>query len=119
MKSLDEARETLQISQDVIDFFVDGITRVGEPVAVVAYGSRARGEAREDSDYDILGLSTLEGNELKDYSLAADGELWGLDRDLDFLVLNVDEFRAGLRAGNRFACDVDRDGVILYGSFEA
>lgn len=119
MKSLDEARGTLQISQDVIDFFIDGLTRVGDPIAVVAYGSRARGEAREDSDYDILGLSALEGNELKDYSLAADGELWGLDRDLDFLVLNVDEFKTGVRAGNRFAREVNRDGVILYGSFEA
>lgn len=109
MKSLDEARGTLQISQDVIDFFIDGLTRVGDPIAVVAYGSRARGEAREDSDYDILGLSTLEGNELKDYSLAADGELWGLDRDLDFLVLNVDEFKTGVRAGNRFACEVNRE----------
>lgn len=62
-----------------------------------------------------LGIA-LEGCELKEYSLAADGELWGLARDLDFLVLNVDEFRAGLKAGNEFACDVDRDGVVLYGT---
>lgn len=119
MKSLDQARSTLQITQDIIDFFIDGITRAGEPVAIVTYGSLARGEGREDSDYDILGLSTLEGSELKEYSLAADGELWGLDRDLDFLVLNVEDFRAGLKAGNEFACNVNRDGVILYGSFEA
>lgn len=119
MRLLEEARDTLQMTQDVIDFFIDGTTRVGEPIAVVAYGSLARGEGREDSDYDVLGLSALEGRELKEYSLAADAELWGLDRDLDFLVLNIDEFRAGLKAGNKFACDVDRDGVILYGSFEA
>lgn len=118
MRLLDEARDTIQISQEDIDFVINGITRAGELVAIVVYGSLARGEGREDSDYDILGLSTLEGTELKEYSLAADGELWGLDRDLDFLVLNVDEFRAGLKAGNEFACSVNRDGVILYGSFE-
>lgn len=84
MRSLDEARSSLQITQDVIDFFIDGITRAGEPVAIVAYGSLARGEGREDSDYDILGLSTLEGTELKEYSLSADGELWGARSRLGF-----------------------------------
>ncbi len=114
MRSLDGARDTLQMTQEVIDFLIDGITRAGEPAAIAAYGSLARGKGREDSDHDILCLSALEGCKLKEYSLAADGELWGLNRDLDFLVLNVDEFRAGLKAGNEFACDVDRDGVILY-----
>lgn len=99
MRTLEEARDTLQISQKNIGFLVDGIRRAGEPIAIIAYGSLARGEGREDSDYDILGLSTLEGSELKEYSLAADGELWGLNRDLDFLVLNVEDFRAGLKAG--------------------
>lgn len=119
MRSLDEARDTLQMTQDVIDFLTDGITRAGKPVAIVAYGSLTRGEGREDSDYDILALSTLKGAALKEYSLAADGELWGLDCDLDFLVLNVEEFKVGLKAGKEFACNINRDGVILYGSFEA
>lgn len=118
MKPLDEARNSLQITQDVIDFFIDGITKIDKPVAIVAYGSLTRGEGHGDSDYDILCLSVLDKAELKEYSLAADGELWGLDRDLDFLVLNVEDFRAGLKAGNQFACNVNRDGVILYGSFE-
>ena len=115
MRTLEEARGTLQISQEDIDFLVDGIRRAGEPIAVIAYGSRARGEAGKNSDYDILGLSSLTGCPLKEYSLAADGELWGLDRDLDFLVLNVEDFRAGLKAGNEFACNVNHDGVLLYG----
>lgn len=116
MRSLDEARDIIQVSQENIDFVINGITRAGELVAIVAYGPLARGEEREDSDYDILGLSTLEGTELKEYSLAADGELWGLDCDLDFLVLNVEKFRAVLEAGNELACNVNRDGVILYGT---
>lgn len=75
MRTLEEARNTLQISQEDIGFIVEGILRAGEPIVIIAYGSRARGEADEYSDYDILCLSALEGCELKEYSLAADGEL--------------------------------------------
>lgn len=31
MRSLDGARDTLQMTQEVIDFLIDGITRAGEP----------------------------------------------------------------------------------------
>ena len=33
MRTLEEARDTLQISQEDIDFLVDGIRRAGEPAA--------------------------------------------------------------------------------------
>ena len=39
MRTLEEARDTLQISQEDIDFLVDGIRRAGEPIAIIAYGS--------------------------------------------------------------------------------
>ena len=40
MRTLEEARGTLQIPQEDIDFLVDGIRRACEPIAVIAYGSR-------------------------------------------------------------------------------
>ena len=115
MKTLDEARETLQISQEDIDFLVSHILDVTEPVAIVAYGSRARGEAREDSDYDILGLSELDGRELKDASIDAGVALRYFGRDLDFFIGNIDNYREGRANGMPFATSVERDGVVLYG----
>lgn len=115
MRTLDEARAALQMSQEDIDFIVSHILEVTYPVAIVAYGSRARGEAREDSDYDILALSDLDGKELKRASIKAGSNLWDFDYALDFLILNRGEFSEGLHRGNRFAAEVDRDGVVLYG----
>ena len=116
MRTLEEARGTLQISQEDIDFLVDGIRRAGEPIAIIAYGSRARGEAGKNSDYDILGLSELTRRELKEFSIAAHAQLFGFGKDLDFFIGNVDDFRAAVRHGRSFATEVDRDGVILYGT---
>lgn len=115
MRTLEEARDTLQISQEDIDFLIDGIRRAGEPVAVIAYGSRARGEAGKNSDYDILGLSELTGKELKEFSIAAHVQLRRFGRDLDFFIGNIDDFRAAVQHGRSFATEVDRDGVLLYG----
>lgn len=116
MRTLEEARDTLQISQEDIDFLVDGIRRAGEPIAIIAYGSRARGEAGKNSDYDILGLSELTGRELKEFSIAAHAQLFGFGNNLDFFIGNVDDFRAAVRYGRSFATEVARDGVNLYGT---
>lgn len=116
MRTLKEARDLLQISQEDIDFLVDGIRRAGEPVAIIAYGSRARGEAGKNSDYDILGLSELTGKELKEFSIAAHVQLYRFGKDLDFFIGNIDDFRAAFQHGRSFATEVARDGVILYGT---
>ena len=116
MRTLEEARDTLQISQEDIDFLVEGVRRAGEPLAIIAYGSRARGEAGKNSDYDILGLSELTGRELKEFSIAAHVQLYRFGKDLDFFIGNIDDFRAAVQHGRSFATEVDRDGVILYGT---
>lgn len=116
MRTLEEARDLLQISQEDIDFLVNGIRRAGEPIAIIAYGSRARGEAGKNSDYDILGLSELTGKELKEFSIAAHVQLRKFGKDLDFFIGNVDDFRAAVQNCRGFATEVDRDGVILYGA---
>lgn len=116
MRTLEEARDTLQISQEDIDFLISGIRRAGEPVAIIAYGSRVRGEAGKNSDYDILSLSELTGKEFKEFSIAAHVQLFRFGKDFDFFIGNVDDFRAAVQRGRSFATEVDRDGVILYGT---
>ena len=115
MRTLEEARDSLQISQEDIDFLVDGIRRAGEPIAIIAYGSRARGEAGKNSDYDILGLSELTGKELKEFSISAHVQLFKFGKDLDFFIGNIDDFMAGVEHKRSFATEVYKDGVLLYG----
>lgn len=54
MRALEETRASLQITPDVIDFLVNDIRRVDEPVAIIAYGSRAQGKGNVEQDGVLL-----------------------------------------------------------------
>ncbi len=53
---------------------------------VLLFGSQARGEARDDSDIDLL-LLVPEGADKTAIAIAARRSLWGIDRGFDVLVL--------------------------------
>lgn len=49
----------------ILEQIIHAIRQVLEPDKIILYGSRARGDAREDSDYDILVIAKTFINELK------------------------------------------------------
>ena len=91
--------------------------RFGERLCeVVLFGSRARGDAHEDSDVDVLvvieGLSEQERLAVLDLASATDGassEWVGLSP----LVYSSEQARAMRRGGRRLFRDIDREGLRL------
>ena len=59
---------------------------------VLLFGSQARGEAREDSDVDLL-LLVPEGSDRMAVAVAARRSLWGIDRGFDVLVLTPTDWQ--------------------------
>lgn len=90
----------------LVDFF--------QPERIYLFGSRARGDAREDSDYDVL-VVVENGQESgfraaqKAYTL-----LWGLDVSLEVLVITVSEFDRDLEVISSVPSTTLREGSILY-----
>ena len=92
------------------------------PVAVILFGSRARGDYREDSDVDLL-VITADGNDGADWrgryvdACAAAHEkaeaVYGFPMGVDVVDIPASKFADCRRAKNHVAGQAVRDGVIV------
>ena len=84
---------------------------------IILFGSRARGEADEYSDLDLVVVRRTSARFLKRleeaYQRLADAAL-GLGVDVDILVYTPEEYRRMLAEGNPLVTMVHREGRILY-----
>ena len=99
----------------VLESFLRRITRVrGEVVELYLYGSRARGEHRPDSDYDVfvvLGERTRPTvDALYDAVVDVVCETGSL---ISLKIVSRESFKKSRAAGNPFVANVLRDGVPL------
>lgn len=93
----------------------DAVRSVVPTASIILYGSRARGDARPDSDYDLLVLVD------EPPTLAMEGRirdvLYPIELDtgavLTLLVESREAWRTPLYQAMPFAQSVERDGVIL------
>jgi len=69
---------------------VGRIVRAVDPLRIILFGSRARGDARPDSDYDLL-VILEEVNDRRASKLAIRGSFQDLPTPADVLVASVDE----------------------------
>jgi uncharacterized protein len=89
------------------------ILAVGTPQKIVLFGSRARGDAHADSDYDLL---LVEPSELPRHKRAARYRraLTGLAGAKDILVWTPEEIAEWRDVPNAFVTEAMRQGVVLY-----
>ncbi len=102
----------LDFSRQVKDILGDKLSKV------ILYGSYARGDYRENSDIDIMVLTTLTDNQIMQiktdiYDLAFDFQMeYGVD--ISVLIKNEEHFNYWLGA-LPFYDNVQKEGVILNG----
>lgn len=98
----------------VLAEIVDRLKAAFQPERVYLFGSRARGEATPDSDYDLLMVLPFSSLPRYQRNQAAFRVLSGLGVSKDILVLTRAEFDRQRQARASLPATVEREGILLY-----
>jgi len=111
---MSETLEYPAVTEELLNEVVRRVLRVGTPSKIVLFGSHARGDARPDSDLDLL---ILEDSELPGYQRSPRyyHALASLFPAIDILVCTPEEVQGWSGVPNAFETVALREGRVLYG----
>jgi HEPN domain-containing protein/predicted nucleotidyltransferase len=88
-----------------------------QPERISLFGSRARGDAHQDSDYDFLVVvSDDAASDRRAVERRARQALSGLDLAKDLLIYTAAQFERNRPVAGSMSATVEREGRLLYGS---
>ena len=107
----------IQVSEEVLKQMVDAIVREVDPERIVLFGSRARGEAREGSDFDLLIVEREPFGPTRS-RFAEASRIWDLAARLrfpaDVLLYSTDELERWRHSRNHLIATALAEGNQLY-----
>jgi uncharacterized protein len=84
------------------------------PERIYLFGSRSRGDAGPDSDYDLMVVVTKANDHGYRLSQQAHSLIWDLGTAADILVWSRDAFDQRLHLRSSLPATIIREGIILY-----
>lgn len=89
------------------------ISEKWHPDRIILFGSRARGDVDEESDYDVLVVAS-QGGSTHDLAVDMHRALAGLNAGVDLLVTTPDRFLWRRRVVGTIEHEAARDGIVLF-----
>ncbi len=87
-----------------------------EPDAIYLFGSRARGDAREWSDWDLLLVVPDEAPRERKMAEIAYSTLWGLNFPAEIHIYRRSKFERQKHLFGSLPAEVASEGIVLFGS---
>lgn len=106
-----------QVDQQLLDRVVEQMLTVGSPLKIILFGSRARGEAKADSDIDLL---VIEESDIPRYKRSPQYyvSLKNILPPQDIVVWTPEEVHEWSDVPAAFITTALREGKVLYECYE-
>jgi uncharacterized protein len=101
--------------QDALDALVSRLVVALDPQMIWLFGSRARGDARADSDFDLLVVAKADGKFGSDDYELIDMPIRDTRIGCDLVPCSLDAFEAGIGLRTSFVAQIIEHGRIVYG----
>jgi len=98
----------------VLAEIVERIVKTLHPTRIYLFGSQARGDATQDSDYDLMVLVDHPRAPILRLSQEGHRALWGLPAAVDLVVWDLEKFDARLHLRASLPSTVVREGKLLH-----
>jgi predicted nucleotidyltransferase len=102
-----------KISEPLLQTIVQRLLAAGQPQKIVLFGSQARGEAGQDSDYDLLVIENSSEPRFR-RAVPYRRALKDLGISKDIVVWTPQEVAEWQNVSNAFITTVLREGTVLY-----
>ncbi len=110
----DERLNTRQVTSELITYIVEKIVREIAPQRIIMFGSRARGEARDDSDLDLFVIQDSQTAN-RQVRRRIERLLWGREFSVDLIVRTPEEVARNVEDHNPFYTrQILKEGRVLY-----
>ncbi|NQT35119.1 nucleotidyltransferase domain-containing protein [bacterium] len=93
---------------------IDKIVAYIDPVKIFLFGSRTRGDSRNDSDYDIVVIYDGEMSK-REVKLGIYDQFEDFNFSMDLFVLASQELEKYKRIANTLAREITENGTLVYG----
>jgi uncharacterized protein len=99
--------------QDLVADIVRRIVETAQPEKIILFGSRARGEARPDSDFDVLVIKESDEPRYR-RSVPLYVALADLPAEVEVMVYTPDEVQEWSQVPQAFVTTAVREGTTIY-----
>lgn len=111
--------EVFKLDRQILEEIKSKLAREIKPKAIILFGSMARREEKEDSDFDLL----IIWDEVADIPnvkrrIAIRKAIGFVDKPVDIITCTTDELANALKDRKSFTSHIIKEGVVIYGRLD-